>query len=392
MQSHASRHVVSEFLKDLHPDLSPPFPTEIIKDEIAEAYGRRGVKKLIDVLALPADALSHEDRAHALRVFKGLLSTQEHKTEAINEGAAVPLCHLVGTSPDDEVRKLSCDCLASMAQILPGRNAIVAANGFEDLTKALKLSPEAAAGALREFSKSNDGVALLNTVLDTVVPALVELIIDNLDKRITMKACENAAATLGGIATTDAGICSGLTHKVPACMVVLIDRSKDKYKWEKELMVCMAEAASCMEQICHHPYGKTAARESDAIRAIAELMRLGLYHPLTVRKCSSALMGVSIEKESKVPVMEYAGETLVKLLKGDNEELLGNARSALQNSCEHLQARKMMEGLLNDEEMKTILYQKKPLPPTPPDFRYQVILPLAKKPPSLAPQQSLFND
>jgi len=25
MQSHASRHVVSEFLKDLHPDLSLPF-------------------------------------------------------------------------------------------------------------------------------------------------------------------------------------------------------------------------------------------------------------------------------------------------------------------------------------------------------------------------------
>ena len=26
MQSHASRHVASEFLKDRHPDLSPPFP------------------------------------------------------------------------------------------------------------------------------------------------------------------------------------------------------------------------------------------------------------------------------------------------------------------------------------------------------------------------------
>ncbi len=75
MQSHASRHVCSEFLKDLHPDLSPPFPKvrstnslrlgfaaarplsdassllddtpqEPIKDEIAVAYGRRGIIKV----------------------------------------------------------------------------------------------------------------------------------------------------------------------------------------------------------------------------------------------------------------------------------------------------------------------------------------------------------
>lgn len=46
MQSHASRHVVSEFLKDLHPDLSAPFPKGVIEDEIAEAYGRRSIPKV----------------------------------------------------------------------------------------------------------------------------------------------------------------------------------------------------------------------------------------------------------------------------------------------------------------------------------------------------------
>lgn len=30
MQSHASRHVASEFLKDLHPDLSQPFPKVVL--------------------------------------------------------------------------------------------------------------------------------------------------------------------------------------------------------------------------------------------------------------------------------------------------------------------------------------------------------------------------
>lgn len=136
MQSHASRHVVSEFLKDLHPDLSEPFPKVylstpfcskkpyhnigwypsqgVITDEIALAYGRRGITKasgpaslhaqamhvlqfisrmasttlvhhhlpclilqLVAVLALPDDVLESEDeRAHALRIFNALLSTQ----------------------------------------------------------------------------------------------------------------------------------------------------------------------------------------------------------------------------------------------------------------------------------------------------------------------------
>lgn len=93
MQSHASRHVASEFLKDLHPDLAPPFlkvqrphslsaallhaayskashdasaacgqrlclarglmwrvicplAQEIVKDEISVAHGRRGIQKV----------------------------------------------------------------------------------------------------------------------------------------------------------------------------------------------------------------------------------------------------------------------------------------------------------------------------------------------------------
>eukprot|EP00798_Chlamydomonas_sp_ICE-L_P019287 gene19287-25931_t len=377
MQSHASRHVESEFLKDLHPDLSLPFPKEIIKDEIAEAYGRRGVQKLIAVLDLPQADLPDSERAHALRVFKGLLSTQEHKIEAIQEGASKPLTFLIRITKDVEVRKLSCNCLASMAQIIPGRNAIVKAQGFVALTEALTLSPEAAAGALREsfskskdrvgllntvfsseFSKSSDGVGLLKTVFSTVVPALV-ILINNDDEweGITLKACENAAATLAGIASTDDGICSCLEFKVPRCMVKLIDRglTGDFQFDESEQMEC---------RICHHRYGKTAAREADAIRAIGALTSLGKFHPLTVSKCSSALMGVSIEKESKVPVMQQAGAILNQLLK---------------NTCEHLEARKMMGAYLNEQEMKELLYQSKPMPPTPPDFRYNVVLPTTRR-------------
>ena len=67
MQSHASRHVVSERLEDRHPDRSPPFPQGIIEDEIALAYGRRGIKKLVDVISLPDNVLPDESKAHAVR-------------------------------------------------------------------------------------------------------------------------------------------------------------------------------------------------------------------------------------------------------------------------------------------------------------------------------------
>jgi len=59
--------------------------------------------QLIAVLALDETELPDEDRAHALRVFNSLLSTQEQKTDAICQGAPAPLTKLVRESQDWEV-------------------------------------------------------------------------------------------------------------------------------------------------------------------------------------------------------------------------------------------------------------------------------------------------
>lgn len=164
---------------------------EIIKDEIAVAYGRRAITKargdaghpargachadmrtcgprvaclparltpflplhlheqLIDVLALEETELPDDERAHALRVFNGLLSTQEQKTDAISRGAPAPLTKLVRENQDWEVRRNSCEGLASLAQVQSGRAAIAAADGMASLTGALLTTPEAAARAFR---------------------------------------------------------------------------------------------------------------------------------------------------------------------------------------------------------------------------------------------------
>ncbi len=262
MQSHASRHVASEFLKDRHPDLSDPFPKvcgplsntfenchddahlqEVIFDEIAVAYGRRGIQKvstpawcmvhltdtppsmqLKDVLALPDESLADENRAHALRVLLGMLTTQEHKTDAVAEGACEPLTALVRRCLDPEVLRLSCEALGSLAMVQQGREAIVKAEGVQALTDALETSPEAAAGALRYFAMSSQGVKLLHPTLDLVVPALVALIERPKDEGVSLRACENAAATLSSLASTDDGIVACLAHGVPKCIVGLMER------------------------------------------------------------------------------------------------------------------------------------------------------------------------
>jgi hypothetical protein len=104
--------------------------------------------QLVEVLALePVDILD-EQRAHALRVLLGLLKTQEHKADATQAGLAPTLTRLVRESDSEEVKRLSCDCLASIAQLRGGRQAVVEASGVEVLTTALTSVPVAAAAAL----------------------------------------------------------------------------------------------------------------------------------------------------------------------------------------------------------------------------------------------------
>ena len=66
----------------------------------------------------------------------------------------------------------------------------------------------------QRFSMSNDGVALLSRTLDPLVPSLVTMINQPKEEGVSCHACENAAATLSHLASTDAGIVSCLTHRL----------------------------------------------------------------------------------------------------------------------------------------------------------------------------------
>ncbi len=268
---------------------------------------------------------------------------------------------------------------------------------------------------------------------------------------------------------------AGAERHVSAAVLWLAHRSNcgmrvtGDFRLEEGVVAAAEACAGCMEQLAHHAYGKTALREADAIKRelslplpsprscsrcsrcraccgavlgmltrhvgdcerVVRCADLGVmltflaYQPGALRKATAALMALSVEKESKVPVILHAGRQLVHLLQvsstartsaahhaslplpltraaklgvrygargrspspslapplpprgaqaSHDERLVTNTRATLVSACEHLEARMVVQTMLTEADMKATLYQG-PLPNTPPDFRYQVIMP-----------------
>lgn len=87
------------------------------------------------------------------------------------------------------------------------------------------------------------------------------------------------------------------------------------------------------------------------------------------RAACSVLMLMTIEIESKLPVMEQCGEVLVKLLDDQDSGISKNATACLRNVVEHLTARRMVEDKLGGAVMVEYLGE---LPSAPPDYNYNV--------------------
>lgn len=327
--------------------------------EVANAYGRRGVTKLVDVLALQWETeIPHEEHAHCLEVFIAELSTQEYKTQAISYGAPQHLVTLCD-SPSLPVRQLSCKALTSLCQLSMGREATIEAGGIEMLTNTLWKTPEGTTATLAALTADLASATAAMRSAVGVVAALVKLIHD---EDISMAAKESAVVTLDHIVGFDDGIMDALKSHVPRAVVHLVGKaiSMEETKGKRGTSLRVA-CASCLSKLCHHTYGKVQVQEAGGILAIAKLC---LQNEWEVKKrAAAALMGITIEKDAKVPVVELCGRALVTMLRKDEVETAENARSALFNACEHPKARRMVEKLLTPEELEYFLGTLKPLPP-----------------------------
>jgi hypothetical protein len=92
-----------------------------VSTQVAVAFGRRGVEKLIDVLTTPDN--SDSVKLSALILLIGELSTQEKKADAIRSGA-VDACTSLLRSSHSLCKANACIALSRLALLMPGRAAM----------------------------------------------------------------------------------------------------------------------------------------------------------------------------------------------------------------------------------------------------------------------------
>ena len=346
MQTHASRHVVGEALKDRHPFKGPLMPSDVIPSEIAVAYDRRAIPKLCDVIALPDEELPADQQAHCLRVLLSLLSNQERKNDCVLNGASVSLVRLISKSTAPTVRALAARVVASLSQLLFGRQALVKAEALACLTARLadevtEVRDEVSL-ALAALTNARDGDAAARADPCGVVQHCRTCAADGAS---SLTAKLGAVLTLSHCTRSDDGIVQALEAHVPAAIIPMLNvptpNSAELYE-----AVC-----NCVRNICHHsPYGKVQCLEEGALPALASM--LGHREAAVRRQATSALTGLALEEDAKFAVIEVAGARLVKLLHDADVDVAENALMAIHHASELPRAHAMVCDQMSPDELK----------------------------------------
>jgi hypothetical protein len=94
--------------------------------------------------------------------------------------------------------------------------------------------------------------------------------------------------------TTDVGIIDALANEVPACLAYVVTRaSRLKPEASTVLTAVIASSAECLQQLSHHPEGKSQIREAGGIQgalccAAAWLRWSCTYHAYRGTVCGDA--------------------------------------------------------------------------------------------------------
>lgn len=372
MQSHASRHVVSEHLKDRFPLADGgAFQQGVIPLEIARSYGRRGIPKLVDVLKyfLDPNAPAKPDVALALRVLRDELSNQEKKGQAITYGSCPVLTALL-KNEDKEIRKLACEVLASLATFFMGRLSMIQCGTIESLVPAVANTTEEATACLKAIADGRDGAAALlesravsNEGIIGVVPNLVRV----LEQEDSSGAAVVASlSTIASIATTDAGIYAALRARVLPVVLKLATAPK-------ATAAVRAECSGFVMQLCHHPYGKVQTIETGGIALLAGVLGKDcLAQPIeTLLLATGGLMGLSTEIEGKLPIAEATFPQMAQLLAHDHANVSENARTVIKDACDEPAAYAIAKEVLDGDALEAVFSGKPIFPPGAGEFESQ---------------------
>mmetsp|Transcript_35444 Transcript_35444/g.82111 ORF Transcript_35444/g.82111 Transcript_35444/m.82111 type:complete len:369 (-) Transcript_35444:259-1365(-) len=272
------------------------------------AYGQRAIPKLAELLC--DKSRTEEERIHTLYSLKSALASQEEKCSAVSATPSIPerLAQLI-QSETEPVRRLSADCLASLAMVIQGRIAIASHGLVPSITAALKdASPgvrTSAAAALHSISNSRDGCSLL--AADAIVQALVMALDEG--EQVTTVAALSALANLTRL---DIGVLvaleAGAVAKLQRCMEQGHSRGNQKL---------LLSALQCTFNISNTPDGKAQAINADLLKTLAFLCTPYKGEPLepeVTRLAVGCMMAITVAKAGKFKAAESCVEPLCDIL------------------------------------------------------------------------------
>lgn len=157
MQSHASRHVVSEHLKDRYPCYSSGSyqckdsrPKDV--RDVKVAYGRHAIQQVLAQLRDPCNGA-----AEGMAALSLVLATQEMKAEAIRFEAPRVLISYLDPNVDVSVVRAACCNLAHLIRLIDGCGATVLHGGIEALISVLDMAPKEVSLCMMELSRTPAG-------------------------------------------------------------------------------------------------------------------------------------------------------------------------------------------------------------------------------------------
>lgn len=345
MQSY-EEHPVSQFLRDRHPYLEPPFPKTIDPLQITLAVFDRRIPKLVECIADPNLPL---DRCQdALHTLNEIVSHQETKDDLTAFGTMEICSYLLKESTSYRVRKEAALLIGGMLFLKQGRDRLIPDDVYPGLQDNLRSSNwevrEAVAWSLCRLSNSRDGVDTL--VLSNTIPVMVLALTEVLQAALSLRSEDTTLSTgqyilylleaFVSITEYEDGIKSSILEQTMVESLVRSLNSPKSFGPHKDII--SEKALNVLAHIALDHQGKEQAAEAESIKAAAEYLQRNCSQEQK-RLASALIMLVTINLTGKHQCVSYVDSEskpivirrLFNLLRETDADTRANAKQALLN-------------------------------------------------------------
>ena len=305
------------------PDINPALHT---------AFGARGVAKLCAAIA----SGESPDLAVEIATLNSLLSSQENKTQALeNDGAVVPVLTGLLASAEPAVRRQAALAIASLTLVYQGRIAAADAQTTAALAGPLRDDADESvragcAQALESLTSSRDGCSVVMAAEGLVGNLTAAL--DDQHKPVVLPAI----GALANLLRLDLGVSEALSAKVVPKLSGLVDASQRNAS-------VLETSLQALWNLANTPDGKAAAISSGLLDSLASHLSKGSSR--VKRLAAGCVMAITVDKEGKLHALGCV-EPLAAVLfdRASDASTVRDAVGALKNITEAPRARKMLDA------------------------------------------------